>query len=261
MPAFCSPLNGVWTADGWPGSQPRLNGRLGSLNHRPRWNWWVGSNVVVPPCDTENVSRSKMPRTEAKPTPAPLAFTSVWYQDTPNGLPGCWITNRSNSAFFGMPVIVTFIRSFCEPGMMVTTPRACGRQVLIAGDEACSANVNGRSAEWPVTGAAEAAVRLSALAAATAAAPAAAQVTARRRRCLTMSIGLLPCGQRRRHGGAAGVGQEYAAPGSPGSDFFRLFFFEPSALPAAYLLPTDEPDGATRCGQQCDLAPPTTTRS
>src|SRR5689334_18911798 len=223
MPAFCSPLNGVTMGcvPGPLGSQPSWYGRFGSLNHSPRWNWWVGANVVVPPGDTEKVSRSKIPRTEAKPTPAPLAFTSVWYHDTPNGLFGCWITNRSNSALRGMPVIVTFMRSFCVPGMMVTTPWACGRQDWMPG-EGTSANVNGPLLEALVTGAADAAVRLSALAAATAAAPAAAQVTARRRRCLTMSIGLLPCGQRRRHGGAAGVGQEYAAPGSPGSDFSEI---------------------------------------
>src|SRR5579859_4972494 len=157
MPAFCSPLNGVTMGcvPGPLGAQPRLYGTLGSLNHSPRWNWWVGANVVVPPGETENVSRSKMPRTEAKPTPSPSAFTSVWYQDTPNGLFGCWITNRSNSACFGMPVIVTFIRSFCEPGMMVTTPWACGRQDAMPG-EGTSANVNGRSAEALVAGAAEA---------------------------------------------------------------------------------------------------------
>src|SRR5689334_16451661 len=190
MPAFCSPLNGVTMGcvPGPLGSQPSWYGRFGSLNHSPRWNWWVGANVVVPPGDTENVSRSKMPRTEAKPTPAPLAFTSVWYHDTPNGLFGVWITNRSNSACFGMPVIVMFIRSFCVPGMMVTTPWACGRQVLMAADEGVSANVNGPLVEAVVTGAAEAAVRLSAPAAAAAAAPAAAQVTARRRRCLTISM-------------------------------------------------------------------------
>src|SRR5690348_16982915 len=101
----------------------------------------------------------------------------------------------------------------------------------MAGDEGTSANVNGPLVEALVTGAAEAAVRLSALAAATAAAPAAAQVTARRRRCLTMSIDLLPCGQRRRHGGAAGVGQEYAAPGSPGSDFFPRISLNPQPGP------------------------------
>src|SRR5215831_1290079 len=39
MPACCSPLNGVTTGLAWPGSQPRLNGRAGSLNQTPRWNW------------------------------------------------------------------------------------------------------------------------------------------------------------------------------------------------------------------------------
>jgi len=40
-------------------------------------------------------------------------------------------------------------------------------------------------------------------------------------------------------------------------------YVEPSAPPGAYLLrdvsfKTADPDGATRCGEQCDLAPPTT---
>jgi len=68
---------------------------------------------------------------------------------------------------------------------MVTTPWACGRQDWMPG-EGTSANVTGPLLEALVTGAADAPVRLSALAAATAAAPAAAQVTARRRRCLVM---------------------------------------------------------------------------
>jgi hypothetical protein len=80
-----------------------LNGLLGLLNHRPRWNWWVGANVVVPPGDTEKVSLLKMPRTVAVPLPCRSAFTSVWYQETPNGAVGCWITNRSKPALAGMP--------------------------------------------------------------------------------------------------------------------------------------------------------------
>src|SRR5512146_479582 len=126
--------------------------------------------------------------------------------------------------------------------------------------EGTSANVKGPPAEALVTGAAEAAVRLSALAAATAAAPAAAQVTARRRRCLTMSMVAPLCSAAapgRRGRCRAGVRSARLA----GFRLFSGIFFEPSGPPAAYLLPTDEPDGATRCGQQCDLAPPTTTRS
>src|SRR5438046_6504957 len=136
MPAFCSPLNGVMIGcvPGPLGSQPSLYGRLGSLDHRPRWYWWVAPNVVVPPVDTENVSTSKIPRTVAWPTPCRSALTSVWYQDTPNGLFGCWITNRSNSALRGMPKIETSMVSFCDPGMMVTRPPACGRQDLMPGD-------------------------------------------------------------------------------------------------------------------------------
>src|SRR6516225_11696853 len=103
MPACCSPLNGVTIGcvPGPLGSQLRLNGTLGSLNHRPRWYWWVGPNVVLPPGDTENVSTSKTPRTVAWPKPWWSALMSVWYQDTPNGLFGCSITNRSKSASRG----------------------------------------------------------------------------------------------------------------------------------------------------------------
>src|SRR6516225_1517726 len=77
MPACCSPLNGVTIGFGAPDSQPRLNGRLGSLNHSPRWYWWVGGNVVVPPGDTENVSTSKTPRTVALPLPESSVWMSV----------------------------------------------------------------------------------------------------------------------------------------------------------------------------------------
>lgn len=130
------------------------------MNHSPRWYWWVGANVVVPPGDMENVSASKMPRTVAWPKPRLSALTSVWYHDTPNGLSGCWITNRSKSALRGMPKIETCMVSFCDPGMMVTRPPACGRQDLMPG-EGTRANVN--APVWPValvTGAADAAVRL-----------------------------------------------------------------------------------------------------
>src|SRR5579863_5198415 len=58
MPASCSPLNGVTVGEVAPGSQPRLNGTLGLLNQTPRWYWWVGENVVVPPSDTKNVGAS-----------------------------------------------------------------------------------------------------------------------------------------------------------------------------------------------------------
>src|SRR6266581_7838065 len=105
-----------------------------------------------------------------------------------------------------------------------------------------------------VTGAADAAVRLSALAAATAAAPAAAQVTARRRRCLAMFM-YLPCFS----GGATAArpvsGRSTQHRAHRVQSFF-WFFFEPAGPAAAYLLPDGRPDGATRCGQRCDLAQP-----
>src|SRR5690242_20410038 len=119
-----------------------------------------------------------MPRTVAWPTPCRSALTSVWYQDTPNGLAGCWITNRSKPALRGMPEIETSMVSFCDPGVMVTRPPAWGRQDLTAGDDGMRRKVNAPVWRALVTGAADAAVRLSALATAVAASPAVAQITA-----------------------------------------------------------------------------------
>src|SRR5215472_3998421 len=134
MPACCSPLNGVMVGDVAPGSHPRLNGTWGSLNQTPRWYWWVGANVVVPPGDTEKVSESNTPRTVALPVPLLLAWMSVWYHETPNGLLGCWMTNRSKSLLAGMPWISTAMRSFSDPGTTATSPRAWGRQDLMPGE-------------------------------------------------------------------------------------------------------------------------------
>src|SRR5450756_8063 len=103
MPACCSPLNGVTTGLACPGSQPSLKGTFGLLNQTPRWNWCVGANFVVPPGDTENVSLLNMPWTVTVPEPLAPAWMSDWYHDTPNGLFGSWMTNRSKSLFAGMP--------------------------------------------------------------------------------------------------------------------------------------------------------------
>src|SRR6516225_7033407 len=138
MPAFWLPLNGVTIGEVAVGSQPRLNGTLGLLNHRPRWYWWVGANVVVPPSDTEKVSESNTPRT----VPVLAAWMSVWYHDTPNGAVGCWMTNRSKPVLCGIPEMVTFMESFSELVVMVTLPLALGRHALMAADEACRGNVN-----------------------------------------------------------------------------------------------------------------------
>src|SRR6185437_406033 len=131
MPAFCSPLNGVTVGVVAPGSQPRLNGTLGSLNHRPRWYWWVGANVVVPPGDTEKVSESNTPRTVALPAPVLLAWMSVWYHETPNGLAGCWMTNRSKPVLAGMPLMLTTIVSLSDPVVIFTCPATLGKHAAM----------------------------------------------------------------------------------------------------------------------------------
>src|SRR5438270_9473750 len=80
IPAFCAPLNGV-TVFG----QPLFTASVGLPNHRPRWYWLVGWNVTLvdvtavvapvwlppatPPCEIENVSSLKIPRTVTLPLP------------------------------------------------------------------------------------------------------------------------------------------------------------------------------------------------
>src|SRR5215472_4352694 len=223
MPACCSPLNGVTIGLLAVGSQPRLNGVFGLLNHTPRWNWWVGGNVVVPPSDTENVSRSKMPRTLALPVPLSPTLMSLWYHATPNGLSGCWITNRSNPVLRGMPCSETCMMSLRFPGVMVTWLPACGRHFAMPGD-GTSANENGplgRAAAPLEDVAAEAAPRPSdrARAPATAAAPRPAVVRVRNWRwmCLMLRMG---CPPRlvSALSGPRDVGQGYAAPGTRGAD-------------------------------------------
>jgi hypothetical protein len=185
-------LNGVTVGEVAPGSQPRLNGVLGLLNQSPRWYWCVGENVVVPPGDTEKVSTSNTPWTVALPLPNWPASTSVWYQDTPNGASGCWITNRSKSALAGMPWIETFMMSLSFPGVMVTRPPALGRQAAMLGD-GTRLNENEAAGRAPGLAAdADAVVRPTdtAAAATTAVTPSPAVVRARARwwRCLILRM-------------------------------------------------------------------------
>src|SRR5215470_5421212 len=67
---------------------------------------------------------------------------SLWYQETPNGAVGCWITNRSKPVLGGMPRRLTFMTSFSAPGVIVTCPPAFGRHAVMAGDDGFSANEN-----------------------------------------------------------------------------------------------------------------------
>src|SRR6266487_625865 len=59
---------------------------------------------------------------------------SVWYQATPNGLVGSWITNRSKPVLCGSPRTLTRIVSFCDPVIMVTRPLACLMQAGMPAD-------------------------------------------------------------------------------------------------------------------------------
>ena len=68
---------------------------------------------------------------------------SVWYQATPNGLFGTWITNRSNSEFLGRPATCTTIVSFSSWVTIATVPRACGRQ-----DEIPADGTSWKAEEW-----------------------------------------------------------------------------------------------------------------
>src|ERR1022692_1177575 len=70
-----------------------------------------------------------MPRTVAVPSPCLSVCTSLWYQDTPNGLFGVWITNRSKPVLAGSPCTETVMVSFRSPRVICTVAPACGRQV------------------------------------------------------------------------------------------------------------------------------------
>src|SRR5690348_4087958 len=118
-----------------------------------------------------------MPLTVALPNPLLLAWMSLWYQETPNGAVGCWITNRSKPALAGMPCRLTVMVSLSAPGVMVTWPPAFGRQAEMADDDGLSANENDDAAVRacvPPVAAPAVVVRLSAAATT----PAAAMVTA-----------------------------------------------------------------------------------
>ena len=65
---------------------------------------------------------------------------SDWYHETPNGLFGNWMTNRSKSLLASMPQSLTFMMSLSDPGVIQAWPRAYGRQLAIPGD-AFKANV------------------------------------------------------------------------------------------------------------------------
>ncbi len=82
-----------------------------------------------------------MPLTVALPLPCRPVLRSDWYHEMPNGLFGVWITNRSNPVLAGRPCTETRMVSLSDPGVMVTRPRACGKQDVIPGD-ACSPNEN-----------------------------------------------------------------------------------------------------------------------
>src|SRR5215470_1253944 len=75
-----------------------------------------------------------MPCTVALPTPLWPAWMSLWYHETPNGLFGNWMTNRSKSLLAGMPYSVTRMTSFSDPGVIHATPWACGRHLAIPGE-------------------------------------------------------------------------------------------------------------------------------
>src|SRR5487761_1869958 len=152
MPACCWPLNGVMTGDVAPGSQPRLNGFSGLLNHSPRWYWWVGENVTVPPAETENVSTLNTPLT----VPLLPVWTSVWYHATPNGLFGSWMTNRSKPVFAGRPLTETVIVSLGDPGVIVAVPLALGRHAVMPGE---GTRLNENEPAWVLVVAPDAAVR------------------------------------------------------------------------------------------------------
>src|SRR6476659_9187126 len=59
---------------------------------------------------------------------------SPWYQETPNGAFGSWITKKSKSVFGGKPLTVTSITSTGPTELIETDPLAFGRQPAAAVD-------------------------------------------------------------------------------------------------------------------------------
>src|SRR5262249_53490001 len=114
-----------------------------------------------------------MPLTVAEPNPLSFVWMSLWYQETPNGAVGCWITNRSKPVLAGMPCRLTLMVSLSFPGVMVTCPPAFARHAEMAEDDGFSPNENDDAsvdrACAPPVAAPAVAVRLSAAAKAPAA--------------------------------------------------------------------------------------------
>src|SRR5215204_6589174 len=115
MPAVWSPSNGVTVSE-----QPASFASSGLPNHNPRWNVCTGLNsgfflasrsstcgAFTTPGATANNSSLKMPLARTSPWPWLLVVKSDWYQETPKGLLGCWVTNSSNSVFLGAWLTLT----------------------------------------------------------------------------------------------------------------------------------------------------------
>jgi hypothetical protein len=63
-----------------------------------------------------------------RPRPLSLVSMSPWYQESPNGVFGTWITKKSNSVFGGSPLTRTFMISTGPTDLMDTCADAPMRQ-------------------------------------------------------------------------------------------------------------------------------------
>src|ERR1700676_1858088 len=84
----------------------------------------IGAGAV--PGATMKVSILKRPTKRPYPTPRRLVSISPWYQDSPKGPFGTWITKKSKSVFGGKPHTVTSIISTGPTDSTVTLPWAFG---------------------------------------------------------------------------------------------------------------------------------------
>src|SRR5215218_10611894 len=118
MPASWSPSNGVTVRPF--GEQPAALASFGSANHTPRWKVCTGSKAgfflaswlstcgaFTLPGAMANTSSLKIPTKRPLPLPWLSVSMSPWYQETPKGLLGCWMTNTVNAVFLAALLRVT----------------------------------------------------------------------------------------------------------------------------------------------------------
>src|ERR671920_1842048 len=142
MPASWSPSNGVTVPE-----QPASLASLGSANHNPRCKVCTGANFGPSLASWSStrgaftlaglnakVSSLKMPMTRTSPLPWLSVSRSPWYQETPKGSLGCWMTNRVKPVFLAACLSSTSMIWFPPSVWTSTLALAPSRQSLSTAD-------------------------------------------------------------------------------------------------------------------------------